>query len=81
MPPISMKKVLIAILIIILLSRLDRVIAFAKRAYVTVYESFEPLRNCSAEARYIVLIAFLALIYISVFRLLQKYLRQKQKRR
>ena len=72
MPQISMKKVLIAILIIILLSRLDKVFAFASGLYQAIVDSFEPLRRCSAEMKYLVLIAFFALLYITIFKLLYK---------
>jgi len=71
MPPISMKKVLIAILIIVLLSRLDRIFALFSGFYQAIYDSFEPLRNSSIESRYIAALAFLALIWVTVYLLLQ----------
>jgi len=71
MPPISLKKVIVAILIIILLSRLDRIIALIVRIYEAFYDSFEPLRNCPPEGKYIAALVFLALVYITIFKLLQ----------
>ena len=71
MPPISLKKVIVAILIIILLSRLDRIIALMVRIYEAFYDSFEPLRNCPPGWKYVVALTFLALIYVTIFKLLQ----------
>jgi len=83
MPPISLKRIFFAIVIIILLSKLDRVIAFVSGIYrISIafisgiywmfYFSFEPLRKCSVEAKYVVALLFLALIYITVYKILQK---------
>jgi hypothetical protein len=72
MPPISMKKVLIVILIVIGLSRLDRVIAFASKIYQFFYDSFEPLQTCPRNARLTLVLLALALLYITVFKLLYR---------
>lgn len=72
MPPISMKKVLIAILTIVLLSRLDRVFAFISRIYQIIYDSLEPARNFSSGEKYCLLLAIFALLYITIFKLLYK---------
>ena len=71
MPPISFKKILIAILAIVILSQFDHILAFARSVYQQIYIAFEPLRNCGPGAKYIVTLLFLALIYITVFKLLQ----------
>lgn len=72
MPPISLKRVLLAILIIVLLSKLNRIIAFGHSVYQAIYDSFEPLRNNSCvEGRYVATLLLLALIYITIFKLLQ----------
>lgn len=71
MPPISIKKVLTAILIIWLLSQVDHIFNFARSACQEIYIAFEPLRNCSEEAKYVVTLAFLVMIYITVFELLK----------
>jgi len=72
MPPISMKKVFIAIIIIILLAKLDRVIALFNSIYIVFYNSFEPLRNSPPLAKYIAALAFLLLLYVTIIKLLQR---------
>jgi hypothetical protein len=76
MPPISMKKILIAILIIVLLSRLDRVFAFLSRIYEFVYESLDPARNFSKGEKYILCLLLLALLYITIYKLLYEKMRK-----
>jgi len=51
MPPISLKKVAIALLVIIALSRLDKLLALAAVIWQGIYDSFEPLRNSPPVAR------------------------------
>ena len=70
MPPISMKRVVIAIIIIVLLAKLDRVIALFNSIYETFYNAFEPLRNSPPLGKYIVALLFLLLLYITIFKLL-----------
>ena len=81
MPPISMKKVLIAILIAILivigLSRLDRVIAFASKIYQFFYDSFQPLQACPPNARLTLVLLALALLYISFYKLLYERMKKR----
>ncbi len=72
MPPISLKKLLIVILVVILLSRLDKVAMLGSRICGYIYESFEPFREFSKEQRYLVMLAFFALLYITIFKLLYK---------
>ena len=74
MPPISLKKTIIVILIVVMLSRLDHVIAFISSIYQAFYDSFEPLRNSSPEGRYLVTLAFLSLCFVVIWHL---FLRKK----
>ena len=76
-PPISMKKVLIAIVIVVMLSRLDRIIAFISAVYKTIDDSLEPARNFSSDLKYCILLAIFALLYISIFKLLYEKMRKK----
>jgi len=72
MPPISMKKVFIAIIIIVLLAKLDRIIVLFNCIYAAFYNAFEPLRNSPPLAKYIAALAFLLLLYVTMFKLLQR---------
>jgi hypothetical protein len=72
MPPISMKRVVIAIIIIVLLANLDRVIALFNSIYEAFYNAFEPLRNSPPFGKYIVALLFLLLLYVTIFKLLQR---------
>ena len=74
MQTISFKKIIIAILIVVLLSRLDRVLTLISHIYETIDESFDPLRNCSEGARYLVTLALLSLAFVIFWQL---YLRKK----
>jgi hypothetical protein len=72
MPPISIKRVVIATIIIVLLAKLDRVIAFFNSIYEAFYNAFEPLRNSPPLGKYIAALMFLLLLYITIFKLLQR---------
>jgi ABC-type multidrug transport system fused ATPase/permease subunit len=71
MPPISLKKVAIAILLIIVLSRLDRISAFASAVYYFFYDSFKGF-HCPARGRLALATLILALIYITIYKLLHE---------
>jgi len=77
MPPISFKKLIIAILIVIALSRIDRIVAFASEIYQFFYDSFEGLRTSPARGRLAVATLILALLYISIYRLLYEKIRKR----
>jgi len=70
MPPISLKKIAVVVLVIVALSRLDKVIALAFSTWQAVCDSFEPLRNSPPVARQIIVVLLLALVYITIFKLL-----------
>ena len=72
MSPISIKKVLTAIFVIILLSRLDLVLGLIAGIFKAFYDAFEPLRNSPPLAKYTAALMVLALLYITMFKLLQK---------
>jgi hypothetical protein len=78
MPPISMKKVLIAILIVIGLSRIDVLVGFIYRIYEGIYDSLAPvMRNFSTGQRYILVLLLGSLCYISLYKLLYEKIRKK----
>ena len=70
MPPISIKKIVFWIVIIILLSQIDHIIAFVLGIYRIFHFCFGPLRNCPVEAKYVVALLFLALVWITIYKLL-----------
>ena len=70
MPQISMKKLAVVILIVILLAHLDVVVELGHDVFRTFSDSFEPLQLCSVESKYVVMLLFLALLYISIFKYL-----------
>jgi len=76
MPPISMKKIFIAILIIVLLSRLDRVLAFLSRIYEFFHESLDAAGNFSKGEKYVLCLLLLALLYISIYKLMYEKMKK-----
>ena len=72
MPPISMKKVLVLILLVLLLFHWRFVADLCRHIGQIIYDSFEPLRNRPVEERYVVVLLLLALIYATLFRLLHR---------
>jgi len=72
MPPISLKKIAVVIIVIVALSRLDKVLALAFSTWQAVCDSFEPLRNSPPVARQTIVVLLFALLYITIFKLLIK---------
>jgi len=70
MAPISLKKIGIIVLVIIALSRLDKILAVATRIYQFFCDSLAPSRDTPAEGRFAVALAILVLVYVTVFKLL-----------
>ena len=70
MRPISSKKIIIILLVFIALSRWDKVSAIASGFYQFIVDALEPLRHSPAPGRLAVASLILALIYITVFKLL-----------
>ena len=77
MPPISMKKIFIAILIIFALSRLDRIIHLAHQIYTFFCDWLAPLNDTPPPGRVALAALLLALLYISVYKLLYEKIRKK----
>jgi len=67
---ISLKKLLLLLLIIILLAKFKLIITMITAIFMGFYDAFEPLRERPAAERYIVALAFLALIYLTIYKLL-----------
>ena len=72
MPQISLKKILIFLVIIIALSHLDKIIAAFKDVYWAFYDCFEPLRDSPPLGKYVVAIAALVLLCMTIVTLLRK---------
>jgi hypothetical protein len=72
MPRISFKKIAIVLLVIIVLSRLDKVLTAVLSIYQFFYDAFEPLRHSSVEGRFLVALSLLVLLFVTIFKLLYK---------
>lgn len=72
MPRISIKKILILLVVIITLSQLHKIAAVSKDIFGTFYDCFEPLRNSPPLGKYVVAIAALVLLYMTIVTLLRK---------
>jgi uncharacterized protein YggT (Ycf19 family) len=70
MRPISTKKILIILLVLIVMSRWDKISAVASGVYQFIIDALEPLRNSPPEGQLAVASLILALIYITIFKLL-----------
>lgn len=69
MPPISMKRILIAILMVVALSQIDTVMLFLAQIYHFFDDSLEPIREFSPQEQYVVTLLLGALLYITIFKL------------
>jgi len=67
---ISLKKILIVLMIIILLSQLHKISVVSKDIFRVFYDAFDPMRNSPPLARYTAVLAFLALVWVTVYYLL-----------
>ena len=72
MPRLSFKKIAIAFLILFLLSRSSKIIAFLEDLEWESWFTMEPLANSPPLQRYIATLAVLALIYVTIVKLLMK---------
>ena len=70
MPPISFKKIALVLLAVIALSRLDKISATLSAIYEFFCDSLAPFHNSPAEGRFVVALAILALVYVTLFKLL-----------
>ena len=67
---ISIKKILIALVIIIILSQLHKISVVSKDVFRVFYDAFDPMRNSPPLACYTAVLAFLALVWVTVYYLL-----------
>ena len=72
MPRLSFKKIAIAFLILLLLSRSSKIIAYLSDLEWESWFTMEPLANSPPLQRYIATLAVLALIYVTIVKLLMK---------
>ena len=83
MPPISLKKIFIVILVVILLSQIKPIIEFILIAcrmlvvfvlavFRVFWVCFTPLRNSPIEGQYVVALLFLALVWITIYKLFRR---------
>lgn len=70
MRPISLQKILIILIVLLAMSRWDKVSAIASDVYHFICDAFEPLRNSPPPGRLAVASLFLALIYATIFKFL-----------
>lgn len=80
MPTISIKKIILWIVIITVLVKWDEIMAVILSIFFVFYRAFEPLRESPPLARYTAALAVLALLYISVFKLLQSMRKSKYRK-
>ena len=71
MPPISLKKIAIVLLLVIALSRLDKILAAGAIVYEFFCDALTPFFEGPRGGRFVVAVAILALLYVTAFRLLQ----------
>lgn len=69
---LSLKNIIIVVLIIVLLAHCGRVFRICAGMYVWVYDSLEPFRSAPPVGRYVLVVAVLLLIYVTVFKLFHK---------
>jgi hypothetical protein len=77
MQPISTKKIGILILFILVLSRLDIVINLIHRIYGLFAEWLSPLRNTPPSGQVALAALLLALIYITIFKIILERIKKK----
>jgi hypothetical protein len=70
MRPISSKKILLLALVLLAMSRWDKVSAVASGFYQFIIDALEPLRDSPAQGRLAVASLILALVYITIFKVL-----------
>jgi hypothetical protein len=69
MPPISLKKIIAVIMVIVFLSQLHHVIrAFSILAEV-FYKALAPYRHCPDEIKYVVNVAVFVLVFVVLWKM------------
>ncbi|MCX5638398.1 MAG: hypothetical protein NTX52_12010 [Planctomycetota bacterium] len=64
---ISIKKILIVLVIIIILSQLHKIAAVSKDVFRVFYDSFQPLRDSPPLAKYTAALAVLLFVYVTIY--------------
>ena len=68
MPPLSLKKILAAVAAIVVLAYNRRIIDCLKSIWDWFVTGLEPLRNSPAEARFVLTLLLMALLFITLYR-------------
>jgi hypothetical protein len=69
MPSISFKKIAMVLLAVIALSRLDKICAAGAGIYQFFLDALQPWHDLPIHGRFVIAIAVLALLYITIFKL------------
>ena len=77
MPPISMKKIAIGILIILVLAHLDFITDVIHRIYGLLADWLSPLKDTPPPGRVALLALLFALIYITILKIILERMRKK----
>jgi len=78
MPPVSMKKIFIAILIVLVLAKLDRIIEMCQHIYQFFYDWISP-QSFHPTGKVAIATLILALLYISIYKILYDRMTKKWK--
>ena len=70
MRPISSKKILIILLVLLTMSRWDVVSSIASNAYQFFSAALQPFHDMPPQGQFVVAILICALLYITIFKLL-----------
>ena len=69
---LSIKNIVIAVLIIVLLAHCGKIFRLCAGLYVWTYDSLEPLRSTPPSGRYVLVVAVFLLIYVTIVKLFQR---------
>lgn len=72
MPTIKWRAVVIAILVLILIARARQIVEFFAQLNIGEIITLEPLLNSPPEGKYVVTLGLFALVFITIFSLLNK---------
>ena len=72
MAQLSIKNIIIAIIIIVLLVHCSKILRVCAGLYVWTYDSLEPFRTAPHLERYILVVAVFLLVYVMIVKLFQK---------
>ena len=66
---LSIKNIVVAILIIVLLAHCGRIFRVCAGLYVWAYDSLEPFRSAPPLGRYVIVVGIFLLVYVTVVKL------------